>query len=61
MRGEEKIAKARRQLILVGVVCVAIVVFTIWLVTLPRTLAENRERYSSPATLVKKFQELWKR
>ena len=57
MEDEEKIAKARRQLLIVGVACVAIVVFTIWLVSLHTTLSLNRKKYNSPLSALKQTQE----
>ncbi|OGL64407.1 hypothetical protein A3B21_04940 [Candidatus Uhrbacteria bacterium RIFCSPLOWO2_01_FULL_47_24] len=57
MEEEEKIAKARRQLLVVGVVCVAAVVFTIWLVSLRTTFSLNQKKYPSPLSALKQTQK----
>ena len=48
MQEEEKIVKAKRQLLIVGVVCVSAVVFVLWLLNLRGMLAMNRSKYVSP-------------
>jgi len=53
MHEEEKIARARRQLIIIGVACVAAVVFLLWVLSLRRTLDLNRAQYSSPFSSIK--------
>lgn len=42
---DEKLVKAKRQLLVVGVTCVAVVVATLWLISLRTTLARNRKIY----------------
>jgi len=44
----ENIEKAKRQLVIVGVVCVSAVVFVLWLLNLRSILASNNSRYASP-------------
>ena len=60
-RPQEDLIKARKQLIIVGVVCITAVVLALWLISLPRTLARNRAQYSSPSAAFKQLQELWKK
>ena len=48
MGEDEKIAKAKRQLVIVGVVCVSAVVFVLWLLNLRGMFAVNRSKYVSP-------------
>lgn len=43
----EKITKAKRQLLIVGVVCVSAVVFVLWLLNLREMFAMNRNKYAS--------------
>lgn len=43
----EQITRARRQLKIVGVLCVTAAVMAIWAVTLRQTLARNRKEYNS--------------
>lgn len=45
---EEKLARAKRQLLIVGVVCVAVIIFTLWAVALSGTFHRNRRNYHSP-------------
>ncbi len=51
MNEEEKAAKARKQLAIIGTVCIALVVFTIWLLRLPTILAYNRQNHPSAFSL----------
>ncbi len=51
MNEEEKTARARKQLALVGAVCIALVVFTLWLTNLPTILAYNRQNHPSAFSL----------
>lgn len=59
----EKIFKAKKQLLIVGVVCITIVVFTLWLVNLRGTLRQNKKQYSSPFNALqstkKELQKNW--
>ncbi|MDO8505337.1 MAG: hypothetical protein Q7S48_02050 [bacterium] len=63
-REEEKITKAKKQLLVVGVVCITIVVFTLWLVNLRTTLIQNKKQYSSPFQSLRstkqELQQSWK-
>ena len=47
-REAEKIIKAKKQLLLIGVICVATVIFVLWLVNLRSILKYNRNQYASP-------------
>ena len=63
---EEKLSKAKRQLLWVGVICITVVVVTLWLVNLQRTLARNRERYATPPSnnwtqFREQFNNLWQK
>ena len=53
----EKIAKAKKQLLVTGVVCITIVVFTLWLVNLRGTLRQNKKQYPSPFQSLKSTQQ----
>ena len=50
---EEKLARAQRQLLVIGVSCVAIIIFTLWLVTLRTTFARNRRFYPTVLTTLR--------
>ncbi len=64
MSEEEKIAKAKKQLRIVGVVCITVVVFTLWLINLRGTLTQNKKQYRSPfqslQSTQKELQKSWK-
>lgn len=51
MNEDEKTIKARKQLAVIGASCVAVVVFTLWLVHLPKVIAYNREHHPSTFSL----------
>lgn len=46
MREDEKLEKAKLELRLVGIICIVIVILALWLVSLRKTLARNRENYT---------------
>ena len=47
MNAEEKLSKAKQQLIVVGVICMSILIFALWLANLQSTFAKNKHRYRS--------------
>ncbi len=57
MTEHEKIAKAKRQLLIIGVVCVSAVVFVLWLLNLRTMFAVNRNKYTSPTRAFKESSE----
>lgn len=61
---EEKIAKTKKQLLIVGVACITIVIFALWLVNLRATLQRNKQQYSSPLKSLQssktELQKSWK-
>lgn len=62
MKEEEKIAKARKQLIISGIICVMAVILTLWIISLRNTLNDNKQHYTSPFDTVQKAQQqtgLW--
>lgn len=61
MTEHEKVERARKQLILVGVICVAVVVFALWIMTLPRTLERNRAKFAPATSTIQQLKELWKK
>jgi len=50
MSEAEKLAKTKRQLLIIGVSCVTVVVVLLWLLSLRQTFADNRARYQNPAS-----------
>ncbi|KKU13132.1 MAG: hypothetical protein UX17_C0027G0005 [Parcubacteria group bacterium GW2011_GWC2_45_7] len=48
-----KLAHEKRKLLIIGVGCVALVIFLLWIINLKYTLVRNRERYPSPLKAVK--------
>lgn len=61
MTEHEKVEKARKQLIMIGVICVALVVFAIWLISLPRTFTRNRAKFAPTTSTIQQLKELWKK
>ncbi|MBI4135195.1 hypothetical protein HY477_00470 [Candidatus Uhrbacteria bacterium] len=53
MPEDEKLEKAKRELRLVGIVCVVVVVGVLWFVSLRRTFAVNRQNYTPTRELIK--------
>lgn len=53
MPEDEKLKKAQRELRLVGIVCIVIVVSVLWLVSLRKTFAVNRQNYTPTRKLIK--------
>lgn len=54
---EDKIARARKQLLIIGVVCISAVILTLWVINLRVTLRENRIKYPSSFSTLKSSQE----
>ncbi len=53
MPEDKKLEKAKRELRLVGIVCVVTVVGALWLVSLRKTFAVNRQNYTPTRELIK--------
>lgn len=52
-----KIEKARKQLLGIGVICVSVVIFIIWLMNLDNTFERNRQEYNQNIEINKDFSD----
>lgn len=64
MDEQDKIVKAKKQLVITGVICIMVVIFTLWLFSLRSTITNSIQRYTSPFNTVQKAQQeqptIWK-